>query len=169
MFRRTWAVALGALLLTFGTTVSAVAAPGGTGRPFRAAASGQVAYDFSNPRHCPLGFTEEIWATGQATHLGSFTVSATHCELFTGPASGISYDGEMTLTAANGDQVFGTYQTTWAFADGKATVSGGLQVNGGTGRFLHASGMLTQNDVISIISPMPPWPVDMAFRGTLSY
>ena len=54
MFRRTWAVLLAALILMLGSAVSATAGPHGTDRPFRAAASGQINFDFTNPRGCLL-------------------------------------------------------------------------------------------------------------------
>ncbi len=143
MFRRTWAVAVAALLLVFGTAVSATACPRALDHHVRATASGQISYDSDNPRGCsdPLfPFTTLIQASERATHLGAFTVAASHCETATGAASGQSYRGRMTLTAANGDRTTGRYVTEWVVRDGTVLVTGWLRVTGGTGRFAHATG-----------------------------
>jgi hypothetical protein len=165
---RRFGIALGALVLLFGMTASAAAAPGGTDRPFRATASGQITWS-ANALNCAAGFTEFIDAAGQATHLGSFTLAAKHCEVFTGPGTGNSIQGQMTLTAANGDRLYGTYATAWVFSNGKVSVTGWLNVFGGTGRFTNATGTLWQNHVVSVVSEAPPWPVAMTFEGRLSY
>jgi hypothetical protein len=164
MFRRTWAVLIAALILMLGSAVSATAGPHGTDRPFRAAASGQFNYDFSNPRDCRAGFTGVPQAAGKATHLGAFRVNSTHCE-----GDGVSYDGLMTLTAANGDTITGTYVTHWVITGNKVQVTGWLDINGGTGRFRRADGQLWQHHVITITSDAPPWPLAMTFVGTINY
>lgn len=170
MFRRTLAALFTVLLLSIGLTTSASAASGGTDRPFRATATGQIHYDFTNPLGCPASgfpdtppFTSVLTATGQATHLGRFTLSASHCE-----SLGQSFDGLMTLTAANGDQLFGTYATTWVVEGGQVVVDGDLVLNDGTGRFAHATGTLLQHHVITL-APEQPWPLQMSFAGTISY
>jgi hypothetical protein len=75
----------------------------------------------------------------------------------------------MTLTAANGDRLYGTYETAWVFSNGKVSVTGWLNVSGGTGRFTNATGKLWQKHVVSVVSAAPPWPVAMTFEGRLSY
>lgn len=170
MFKRTLAAAFTVLLLSIGLSTSASAATGGTERPFRATATGQIHYDFTNPQGCPASgfpdtppFTSTLTAAGQATHLGTFTLSATHCE-----SLGRSFDGRMTLTAANGDELNGTYVTTWVLEGGQVVVDGDLVLDGGTGRFTHATGTLVQHHVITL-SPEQPWPLQMSFIGTISY
>ena len=166
MFKRILAAVFTVLLLSIGLTTSAAAATGGTERPFRATATGQIHYDPTNPLGCTdpnFPFTSVLTASGLATHLGSFTVSASHCEsLFQ------SVQGRMTLTAANGDELYGTYETTWAVQDGQVLVTGQLDVFGGTGRFMDATGTLSQNHVITL-TPQQPWPLQMSFTGTISY
>jgi hypothetical protein len=164
MLRRTWAVLLAALILILGSAITATAGPHGTDRPFRAAATGQVNFDFSNPRGCGAGFTEVVEAAGLATHLGTFRVSGSHCA-----GDGVSYDGLMTLTAANGDTISGTYLTHWTITGTTVHVVGTLDVVGGTGRFADAHGQLTQDHVITITAAMPPWPLAMTFVGRIDY
>ena len=168
MFRRTWAVLLAALILMLGSAVSATAGPHGTDRPFRAAASGQITFDGDNPRECELGFTAVPQAAGKATHLGAFRVNSTHCERY-GEGEGVSYDGLMTLTAANGDTITGTYITNWVITGPTIHVTGWLDINGGTGRFTRADGQLWQDHVITLTSDAPPWPLAMTFVGTINY
>ena len=66
--------------------------------------------------------------TGQGTHLGRFTETAT----LVVEADG-SFTANVTLTAANGDQVFKT-------ASGKNVSAGNFMIHGGTGRFTNATG-----------------------------
>ncbi len=72
--------------------------------------------------------------TGTISHLGRTTVVQSHCF---NPSTGEYTAGVMTLTAANGDQVFTTYageRTSEAQAEVQFTITGG------TGRFEGASG-----------------------------
>ncbi len=48
-------------------------------------------------------------------------------------------------------------------------MTGWLNVSGGTGRFTAATGQLSQNHVISVVSEAPPWPLEMTFEDPLSY
>jgi len=169
MFRRLMAVVGAATLLVFTGATSALGAANGTDRPFGATASGKIFYDASNPLGCDVGFTTVLNAAGQASHLGRFTLSGRHCEYYTSATSGVSV-GTMTLTAANRDQVFGTYRTTWVF-DGETftvSVTGDLIVEGGTGRFTHATGTLAQDHTITV-TPDQPWLLQMGFEGAISY
>jgi hypothetical protein len=55
---------------------------------------------------CPA-LTVHIEGTGTATHLGSLTTVQSHC---VEPSSFAFTNGQFTITAANGDQLFGIYQ-----------------------------------------------------------
>jgi hypothetical protein len=81
--------------------------------------------------------------TGHATHLGAVGFVAEHCSLDFGQGPGPYEQGVLTLTAANGDQLRATYTNgvtdptnfpILAFTDDFTFV------DGGTGRFVEASG-----------------------------
>jgi hypothetical protein len=74
--------------------------------------------------------------TGTATHIGRFEVQQTQC---VNPTTGAATDGVATLTAANGDEIYMTYDGQ--FVPGEPpTADLFYTVTGGTGRFTHAQG-----------------------------
>lgn len=76
--------------------------------------------------------------TGTATHMGRFTVQQAQC---ISTVTGAITNGEATLTAANGDQIFMTY--TGAIVGGNPQLPVAdltYVVVGGTGRFANAEG-----------------------------
>jgi hypothetical protein len=72
--------------------------------------------------------TLEYVGTGHGTHLGRFTETASLVVQADG-----SFTANVTLTAANGDQVFKT-------ASGTSVSAGDFMIIGGTGRFVNATG-----------------------------
>jgi hypothetical protein len=86
---------------------------------------------------CPA-LTIQIQGTGTATHLGSLTTVQSHC---VAPPSFDFTNGEFTLTAANGDQLSGTYEGEFLLLDPPlAAIDGEFTFTGGTGRFIGATG-----------------------------
>jgi hypothetical protein len=164
MARRFLAVVTAVLLFLLAGANSAIGGPGGSDRPFLATGSGQVAFDPTNPRACPVSYigpvTEVITGAGLATHLGRYSLSASHC-----PTPTQSKFGQMTLTAANGDQIWGTYTNDLSFEGGTVVVTGLYIVTGGTGRFRQASGRLQQHHVVRLDNLQ----VHFSFSGRLSY
>jgi hypothetical protein len=82
-----------------------------------------------------------VEATGTATHLGQFAVSAPHfVDLPTRTAAGY-YE----FTAANGDKVYGEFtgQATPTSTPGVISIVESVTITGGTGRFAGASGSFT--------------------------
>jgi hypothetical protein len=80
----------------------------------------------------------EIQGTGNATHLGRLTTDQSHCATPTSPAF---TDGLFTLTAANGDQLLGTYSGDFVPLDPPLfSIDGQFTFTGGTGRFAGATG-----------------------------
>ena len=111
--------------------------PAATQVPLKATFSGPgVAAEIPGDR-CPV-LTIQITGTGTSTHLGKFTTVQSHCAA---PPSLDFTLGEFTLTAANGDQVFGTYEGEFLPLEPPlAAIDGALTFTGGTGRFEGATG-----------------------------
>ena len=76
-------------------------------------------------------------ATGNATHLGRFTVTA---DWTIGTAGGI---GTSTWTAANGDQFFTSFTRSGVPEPPTITFTETHIITGGTGRFANSSGTFT--------------------------
>jgi hypothetical protein len=82
-----------------------------------------------------------VSATGQASHLGRFTLDIPHVVNF----ATRSATGTMTLTAANGDTLTASFTGQSQVADPLVTIVETATVTGGTGRFADASGSFTVN------------------------
>ncbi len=119
-------------------TAAPVAARSDPQRPFNGTAAG---FGMVQPDSlCPVlpdGATlrSVFTATGQATHLGKFELDYYNCTP-PGPAiTGI----EMTFMAANGDEVFVTYEASDVAAVGPdptlLEITYDFEIVGGTGRF----------------------------------
>ena len=88
------------------------------------------------------GVILEVTGTGHSTKLGSYSGRYREC---LDPATGAVTSGTFTLSAANGDKVFGTYSGQALPTDDPSVVTyedPGV-ITGGTGRFAHADGTLT--------------------------
>jgi hypothetical protein len=83
-------------------------------------------------------------ATGNATHLGDFSIHIPHTVNFA-TASGV---GTFTFTAANGDTVTGTF-TGQAQPGPITSIEEHAIITGGTGRFAGASGSFTLNRLLN--------------------
>lgn len=112
---------------------------------------------------------------GTAAHLGRVSVTAEHCtqiDIFTVPNPGSFRDGEMTITAANGDELWLEYAGHFVFTPAGAPDVGVSQiafttvtVTGGTGRFEGATGSLTGRSVDNF----PAGPHTADFGGWIVY
>ena len=107
-------------------------------RPFHAEDAGSAA--FNGP--IAVGTTITASATGQATHLGDFTLhdSSTIVEIV-GPV--LHVEGDADLEAANGDHLYAHFTGTVNLATGEATLA--FEWTGGStgGRFENATGATT--------------------------
>lgn len=132
-----------------------------TSRPFRASLEG-----FANPAQtndCTI-INDEV-GTGQALHAGAITLETTETvNLCAGP-DGAKVTGEFVLTAANGDQIFGVYETIAILAT-EVTAFGNYTITGGTGRFADATG---QGVISAVGSLAPPFEVTGSMVGQISY
>lgn len=115
---------------------------------------------------CVLSNTEG--GSGTAVHMGAIAWASSETVNFCTNPEGADVTGEFIFTAANGDQLTGTY-VTLAHPDpaaGQITFSGTWQLTGGTGRFAGAFGEGTLSGQGSLA---PPFEVSATFVGTISY
>lgn len=146
-------------------------------RPFKGRADGLVSFSMVGTDVCPaLGLQTESNATGKMNHMGSTSMSAEHCT----PTGAVISDGAMTLTAANGDEVYVSYDGVQLdlpdFMGGTVSVGelipieGDFEVVGGTGRFDGATGSGTwvASAVYEGLSD-PAWAATWHFAGTIDY
>ena len=123
----------------------------------------------------PSDWVTTIDLRGTAAHLGRVSVVASHCtqfDIFTTPNPGVFQDGEMTVTAANGDELWIEYAGHFLFTPGDTPEVGvsdisftTLTVTGGTGRFEGATGSLSGH----AIDNFPAGPHTAAFAGWIVY
>lgn len=104
-------------------------------------------------------------AGGLATHMG--VVDWTSEEHAVPNKDGtLAVEGEFVLTAANGDKVFGCYQTTGRIiAFPMARFEGDFTIKGGTGRFANATG---NGKIIGDGSLLAPYEIVGSLSGTIS-
>ena len=97
---------------------------------------------------CPSPLLLESYqGGGTATHTGKYTIVNSHC---LNPATGALTNGTFVKTAANGDQLFGTYAGSASVIQppspiGVFRITGTTTFTGGTGRFTGATGTTTMS------------------------
>jgi hypothetical protein len=109
---------------------------------------------------------------GTATHVGKYTIVNSHClNLSTGALT----NGTFIKTAANGDQIFGTYTGSTTIIQPPAPigifgVTGTLNFTGGTNRFAGATGTATMNGSLKSDFSQPTVPTDVILEmvGSIS-
>jgi hypothetical protein len=141
-------VALGALGLPMQAAAAATA-------PLTASESGT----FQLLGACASGVVLDVNGTGEATQLGNYAAHYRECF---DPATGAVTSGSFTLTAANGDTLFGSYS-----GQGRPTSDPNVVhyddpgvITGGTGRFAGANGVVTASGTADLATG--------AYTGTLS-
>ena len=144
-------------------------------RPFKGQMSGEAGFDFTSGA-C-LDVTGAPWqtvahATGQLSHFGRSAWYGSHC---TTPDGGYFVDGEATIVAANGDELWVTYTgdligdfvlppAVYVYVQENIVV-------GGTGRFEGASGeflMLVTVTVEDLTVPTTPVDIEVV-EGSVRY
>jgi hypothetical protein len=115
---------------------------------------------------CTLLNTES--ATGWALHLGLITLETSETVDACSNPAGAEVHGDFVMTAANGDQLFGNYDTLadLDFVTFRVTAIGDFHITGGTGRFEGATGggVITADG-----SLLPPFELTGGFLGWISY
>jgi hypothetical protein len=149
--RRNRTAGLVVIVMVIVALIVAVYAVAGEGRqlPFKATSYEVVTSEgILDGSPCPA-FEVHAEGSGTGTHLGRFTVARRHC--FTPPdhpafAGEVIHDGTYTITAANGDTLWGTYtgqlEPTEFGESGpvRGIITSPSTIDGGTGRFDGAQG-----------------------------
>lgn len=129
------------------SAVSARVPSGLKSLPFHGVTTGQLlSMEIAPPGRCPasLPMLFTYSGMGNATHFGRFTVEGTECAYFdpSEPSTAASGVSEWTLTAANGDELYVSYDATTVSMEPPPSPwllwSAEIYATGGTGRFADA-------------------------------
>lgn len=176
MLRR-WSIVGAALALLMLVVVPASAGPNGTNRPFKADLVGEIEFTFETDCGSPAPPLVTTDSSGTATHMGRVDANWEHCA---GPPTGGGItDGELTMIAANGDElvlVYGVDEPTPT----DPTNSFLMDISDGSGKFADAEGTLTVTfEVVPQFTCSPPnpgcldfltpWPWTGTIEGQISY
>jgi hypothetical protein len=106
----------------------------------------------------------ELTGEGVATHLGRFTVVQSHC---LNPATFTFTGGVITWTAANGDELHGTYSGSLAPTPDPIIlqITGAFEFSGGTGRLANATGSGSATGPLDVTTGN----FTLALDGTIAY
>lgn len=159
------------MLLVLSSASGALAGPHGSNRPWAGSAVGETWFDFEdNPKGCEVGFTTRAEEPAIASHFGAAFIVFSHCATYD-PADNF-VDSDFSLTAANGDGVFGTY---WGTLDQYVEEVGEegvftlyLTLTGGEGRFEGATGSAVIKAHV-IVEEDSSWPWWVTWEGMLTY
>lgn len=133
-------------------------------RPFKATVSGNA---HLSPTDDPFVLRNDETGQGEATHLGHFTWADVEYADFGEVPGGVAVVGSFTMTAANGDKLYGELATTGSFdTNGNLLIHGSYEFIGGTGRFADASG---SGDIDAIAYLSPGLPFEGNLRGAIDY
>lgn len=160
---------MAAALLLFAAS-SPVSWAGTTTIPFKASIASQETLGV-DPDRCPNTFVVgTTTGKGTSSSLGAVTMLATDCPLLAPGVLPTFSNGQLTLTAANGDELRATYSgglLPVAGTPGLFSIYGPFTITGGTGRFIRAtgSGLLQGNIILGPLVSQGQYQV----TGTLSY
>ena len=150
-------ISLGAMVLSGGVAAAEE-------RPFKARLTGNA---HLSPTDDPFVLRNDETGQGEATHLGRFTWADVEYADFASIPGGVAVVASFTLTAANGDELYGTFTSTGFFdEDGDLVIHGTYDFAGGTGRFADATGT---GDIDAIAFLSPGLPFSGTFNGTIDY
>jgi hypothetical protein len=103
------------------------------------------------------GIALEVTGTGHATFIGHYAGRYRECF---DPATGAVTNGTFTLTAANGDTLYGTYAGQAVPSGANVLYDDPGVITGGTGRFAGANGIASTSGAANLATG--------EYRGTLS-
>ena len=133
-------------------------------RPFSASLAGNASLSGTGD---PCVLQNNETATGTGTHVGRFRWESEELANFCANPAGVAVIGSFMITAANGDLLFGVYTTLGEFdAAGNLIIHGTYELDGGTGRFVDATG---SGDIDAIGFLTPGLPVFGSFAGTIDF
>lgn len=145
----------------------ALSAAGGTDLPIKASHSGYGTADLTT---LPVIQTRLV-TSGVVSHLGLSTLVQDLVVVFSGPT--ITSTGTWTITAANGDQIFGTVTGGGIFTDAvHSTTVATYTSSGGTGRFAEATTTFTaivHGTRVSVVGGVGTTYYEGTSEGLLSY
>jgi hypothetical protein len=121
----------------------------------------------TTPRCGPDALTLGFEIQGVASHLGSLSGGGSNCTEFTLTTNAVAvWDGLVTLIAADGSTLTGTYSgAQGAPIAGRAPFENTLTITGGTGRFADADGIWSLTGVLDFTTGT----IDGRVAGWLSY
>ena len=156
------------ILIAFAAAILMTAPPVATAAsttPFRSDFVAQASFA-QTP--VPGVFTVTTSGAGHASHLGKITLSTTETlDFVTSAGSLVIRDGRLVMIAANGDELYWTYEGTGSLPDwaGESILTGTFVISGGTGRFSDATGSGTFHGSGNAVTGA----ASLSYRGTISY
>jgi hypothetical protein len=132
--------------------------------PFKAMLTGNA---HLTPTDDPAVLRNDETGEGEATHLGHFTWADVEFADFAAIPGGVSVVATFTMTAADGDELYGEFTSVGYFADPQTLViQGEFEFTGGSGRFFDASGS-GEIDAFAFLAPGLPF--IGTIKGTIDY
>ncbi|MDT0213140.1 hypothetical protein Q9R29_04505 [Rothia sp. ARF10] len=120
------------------------------------------------PMPVPGVFAVTTSGAGHASHLGKVTVSSSETlDFVSSPGTVTLDDGRLVMTAANGDQLYWSYEGTGSAPDenGESALAGTFVITGGTGRFSDAAGDGSLHGTGNAVTGM----ASLTYHGSISY
>jgi hypothetical protein len=152
------------VVLSVGTMAVTPAVSSAEEVPFKASLTGNAHLSLTDD---PSVLRNDETGVGTATHLGLFTWADIEFADFDEVPRGVAVVASFNMTAANGDQLFGTFTSTGYFADAQTLViHGSYEFTGGTGRFTEATG---SGDIDASAFLSPGLPFEGTLTGTIDY
>ena len=104
--------------------------------------------------------------TGTFSHLGPLTFEGTQCTQYN-PATGTGTyrDGDFTIVADNGDALEFAHHGSFEIINNVTHLTGTATVTGGTGRFVGATGTMSENGTQDLATDV----LEVTYSGTITY